>query len=338
MFFKPRKLGSHSLSDEELKTDKKNCRKIGPCGIGRKALYLNSFYISRYYYVCWNDVRRVFKRVAMSKGGYSGKGIFGSMPYLVVQFSDGTEKQCNFKFEDQVDQILEIVQKEHPGIPVHSKKSEEKLERARRLQEAKYLKVLSPEAEKTVWKLRTAKETLERSNYPKQLSYAAKQKRIQDNISPSWRATAIIFMAAAVVLVLYGIYAFVTDRGFALVALLAGLAVIAVIMAVQVLPTGTRNKKAAEKDWNQAIHDMERYLSRSSVNGEKFPVPPQYAHPVVLERMIRIVREGRAETADEALAVLKEDLKKMNKSVRVSQEEYDEVVAIKPMFLVCDYQ
>ncbi len=54
--------------------------------------------------------------------------------------------------------------------------------------------------------------------------------------------------------------------------------------------------------------------------------------------MIRILREGRAQSADEALEVLKSDLKALNADVQVSQEEYDEVVAIKSMFLLSDYQ
>ena len=54
--------------------------------------------------------------------------------------------------------------------------------------------------------------------------------------------------------------------------------------------------------------------------------------------MIRILREGRAQSADEALEVLKSDLKVLNADVQVSQEEYDEVVAIKSMFLLSDYQ
>ncbi len=54
--------------------------------------------------------------------------------------------------------------------------------------------------------------------------------------------------------------------------------------------------------------------------------------------MIRILREGRAQTSGEALEVLKKDLKALNSSVQVEQEEYDEVVCIKPMFLLQDYQ
>ena len=46
---KPRRLGNVSIPDEELIKDKKECKKIGPCGIGKKAVYLNSFYIDRRY-------------------------------------------------------------------------------------------------------------------------------------------------------------------------------------------------------------------------------------------------------------------------------------------------
>jgi len=59
---------------------------------------------------------------------------------------------------------------------------------------------------------------------------------------------------------------------------------------------------------------------------------------VVLQRMIRVLREGRAQSVGEALNVMKKDLKALNASVQVEQEEYDEVVAIKPMFLLWDYE
>ena len=57
-----------------------------------------------------------------------------------------------------------------------------------------------------------------------------------------------------------------------------------------------------------------------------------------MKRMQDIVKEGRAQTIPEALGSLKDDLKALNSSVVVEQEEYDEVVAIKPMFLVMDYK
>ena len=40
--------------------------------------------------MCIRDrVTRVYKRVAMSKGGFSGKGIFATLSYLVVEFDGG---------------------------------------------------------------------------------------------------------------------------------------------------------------------------------------------------------------------------------------------------------
>ena len=53
--------------------------------------------------------------------------------------------------------------------------------------------------------------------------------------------------------------------------------------------------------------------------------------------MIRVIREGRAQSTDEAYRAMKADLKKLNNTVKVSQQEYDEVVAVKPLFLACDY-
>ena len=59
---------------------------------------------------------------------------------------------------------------------------------------------------------------------------------------------------------------------------------------------------------------------------------------MVLRRMIRAVEEGRADTQAEALDVVKKDLKALNSDVEVDQEEYDEVVTVKPMFLNEDYR
>ena len=69
-----------------------------------------------------------------------------------------------------------------------------------------------------------------------------------------------------------------------------------------------------------------------------FPIPAQYAHPASFDRMIRVIREGKAETTADAWRVMKEELKAINASVTVSQTEYDEITAIKPMFLICDYE
>ncbi len=97
---KPYPLSAGRIDDAAFAEDRKTCRKIGPCGIGRHALYLNSFFVDRRYYVPLSMVTRVYKRVAMSKGGFSGKGIFATLSYLVVEF-DGGQKVCNFKYEQQ---------------------------------------------------------------------------------------------------------------------------------------------------------------------------------------------------------------------------------------------
>ena len=102
---KPYPLSAGRIDDAALAEDRKTCRKIGPCGIGGHALYLNSFFVDRRYYVPLSMVTRVYKRVAMSKGGFSGKGIFATLSYLVVEF-DGGQKVCNFKYEQQVDDFL----------------------------------------------------------------------------------------------------------------------------------------------------------------------------------------------------------------------------------------
>ena len=100
------------------------------------------------------------------------------------------------------------------------------------------------------------------------------------------------------------------------------------------LPNRWNSKKRGQADWDAALNDMREYLA----DKPDFPVPAQYAHPVVLERMIRVLREGKAKTAAQAYTVMKKELKALNSSVKVSQSEYDEVVKIKPLFLVCDYQ
>ena len=54
--------------------------------------------------------------------------------------------------------------------------------------------------------------------------------------------------------------------------------------------------------------------------------------------MQRAIEQGRAAWPGEALEVVKNDLKALNADVKVDQEEYDEVVAIKAMFLNEDYR
>ena len=157
MFLKPAKLGEKEIPESILSEDKKHCKKIGPCGIGKEALYLNSFYLERRFYIPVSSVSRVFKRVAMSKGGFTGKGLFATMPYLVVVYEDGKEKQCNFKYEDQVDAFVASVKERFPQIKTVSEAAEKRLAEAEKKQAEKRLIPLSEQAKETVNVLEQAK-------------------------------------------------------------------------------------------------------------------------------------------------------------------------------------
>ena len=110
MIFTPSPLGSRTLTPEVLKADRRDSIKSGPCGVGKEALYMGTNYIDRCFYVPWREVKRVFKRVAMSQGGFSGKGVFGALAYLVVQFGNGKEKQSRFRHEADVDRLLAVIE------------------------------------------------------------------------------------------------------------------------------------------------------------------------------------------------------------------------------------
>ena len=321
---KPRRLGNVSIPDEELIKDKKECKKIGPCGIGKKAVYLSSFYIDRRYYIPISSVKRIFKRIAMSKGGFTGKGVFGTLSYLVVVYEDGKEKQCNFKHEEDVDRFVAYIEEKYPDIPIHSLEAEKQRERN-----------VSEETKSCLVKLEQAEQYLKKqSDIYMDLSQSAKKKRTYDRSNPAykWVALAIVLMGGAAFV--YGIYALTTHAGFGMYFLLFGLAAIFLFAGANVLPTSKNNKNYIEKRLTESISQMEEYIRVYP----DFPVPAHYAHPIVLKRMQEIMKEGRARNIPEALQVLKKDLKALNSSVVVEKEEYDEVVAIKPMFLVMDYK
>ena len=334
--FAPSPIGKKTLDAESLKNDRHDCRKFGPCGVGREALYLGGRFLDRRYYIPWKEVKRVFKRVAMSKGGYTGKGVFGSLPFLVVQFGSGGEKECPFKFEADIDRLLACVEQEHPDIPTHSVKAQNKLAKAEAAEEARFLKELSPEAQAAVQHLQVDKEFLEkRPSLSNALTNSARQKRVVDSMKPIVRVIGAILALVGVLCILYGLYGLLTHSSpYAVYFLVGGGAAFFISLSSNTMPNKYNSKKRAQAEWDDTVHAMQNYL----IGRPGFPVPAQYAHPAVLERMIRVLREGRAQTIDEAYGVMKEDLKKLNSSVAVSQKEYDEVVAVKPMFLVCEYK
>jgi hypothetical protein len=54
--------------------------------------------------------------------------------------------------------------------------------------------------------------------------------------------------------------------------------------------------------------------------------------------MIRLLREGKASSVPAAYEAMKEELKRLNNTVKVTQAEHDEVVKVKPLFLACHYE
>ena len=338
MLFHPAQLGLAHLDKATLEADKKACKKIGPCGVGKKALYLNSFYIDRRYYLPYGSISRVFKRVAMSEGGFSGKGMFASMAYLVVEYDGGKQKQCNFKDERDVDTLLALLAKEQPQIKLLSAAGEQVLEKKEAEKAARKLPELSKDAQHSLTVLKKAKEYLEaKPEIAEELSAAERRKRAQLKSKPVYKYVALIISLFGVVAAAYGIHSLLTHNGnYGIYFALFGFAAIFLFSSYNMMPTARNNNSAIMKRAEKAEAAMADYL-KPYPHGT-FPVPSQYAHPVVLKQMMDAVEEGRAVTVPEALEAVKNRLREVNADVQVEQEEYDEIVQIKAMFLNHDYQ
>ena len=89
---------------------------------------------------------------------------------------------------------------------------------------------------------------------------------------------------------------------FAVYFVLFGMAAIFLFSGANVMPTSTNNRKSIEKT------SCSGGKSRYGVCGQLhlgLPVPACYLHPVTVERMQRAVREGRAESVEDAFDVVK---------------------------------
>jgi len=324
-------LSNEKLEKDVLQYDKKNCMIFGPCGVGKKALYLNGFYMKRNSYVPFSAVERVFKRVAGREP--STQGAFSAVVYLVVVYDGGKEKQCLFKRENELDAMMEYIGKMHPEIPlIHAKAEAEKAKREAE-KAAKPHVVLTKEAEAQIKRLEQAREHLaKRSDLTDELTRTAKMKQGSDHakVGYRWAALALTLLGAGISI--YGICAFIADLNYASYFLIFGLAI--VFLFGRILPTKRNSKAYIDEQWKNACEAVEKHI-KGYVG---FPVPARYAHPVTLTRMIRAICDGRAQDAQGALEVVKEDLKKLNADVQVEQKEFEEVMAIKPMFLVEDYK
>ena len=273
----------------------------------------------------------------MSQGGFSQKGIFASIPYLVVEYDGGRQKQCNFKYEEQVDQMLDCIGRAHPEIKLVSAAAEERLAQREREQAARKKPELSHEAQRSIRALQDAAAYLDQKpELAQELSKAARRKRSYQCSKPSYRWVALAITVLGLASLLFGIATILQGTGsFGIYFALFGLAAIFMFSGVSVLPTARNNKKAIMERADKAQQDMAGYLKGY---GGAFPLPARYAHPIVLKRMQRVIEEGRAERIPDALEAVKQDLKALNSGVEVDQQEYDEVVAVKALFLNEDYR
>ena len=271
----------------------------------------------------------------MSKGGFTGKGLFATMPYLVVVYEDGKEKQCNFKYEDQVDAFVASAKERFPQIKTVSEAAEKRLAEAEKKQAEKRLIPLSEQAKETVNVLEQAKAALtKRLSLFTELTNAAKKKRTYEKTKPFYKWLALFMVVMGAAALAYGVFSFMNHDAFAVYFVLFGMAAIFLFSGANVMPTSTNNRKAIEKRLAAAEEAVTGYVDSLHLG---LPVPACYLHPVTVERMQRAVREGRAESVEDAFDVVKNDLKKTNADVSVTQEEFDEIMAIKPVFLVRDY-
>ena len=100
----------------------------------------------------------------------------------------------------------------------------------------------------------------------------------------------------------YGVFSFMNHDAFAVYFVLFGMAAIFLFSGANVMPTSTNNRKAIEKRLTAAEEAVTGYVDSLHLG---LPVPACYLHPVTVERMQRAVREGRAESVEDAFDVVK---------------------------------
>lgn len=355
--FSSKCIGTAELSSAELKADKKNMLKCGSCGLGEKALYIPGIYTYYKFYACWQDTARVFKRLAVSEGGITGGGISGAVPYLVVLFQDGHERQFLIRREQDIDDLLAKLPAKHPEIKTVSENAEQRMGAAKAKYDAEHAPhTLTAAEEKSIRTLEQARSRLdEKAFLYRTLAGTAAKKKTTDRIDPRMQWISVFIFALSVIAAAVGVLLLVLG-GFGHAGLwivLAGVAGIFLSFSSHTLPFFGNSKKTVDAAWENSVQEMEKFLADGGLRAKArlrpkneggdepvFPLPAAYAHPMVIDRMIRVIREGRTAEGgiDEALEVTRKDMKSLNSSVTVSENEYREVVIIKPLFIANDYR
>ena len=117
MLFPPKSLSARELSPYELESDKETINKYEDCGLGKRALYVGAFGLNRRRYIPIGNVKRVYKRLAVSKGFFEEGKMYGTMSYLVVIYDSTKEKVVRFTHEENLDALLNDI-RAHTKIPV----------------------------------------------------------------------------------------------------------------------------------------------------------------------------------------------------------------------------
>lgn len=328
-------LGSRTLSKEELREDKKTITRYDQCGLGKKAIYVGGKLLPRRFYIPYEAVTHVYRRVAVSPG--SGKGFLTPVLYIVIRYDDGREAVSSFRYITDADKMMEQIQKHHPSICLLSPDGEKKKKEKEALEERIRQNALSKEAQADKTALEKARRYLEMKPalYAK-LAGVARVKRTADLIDPKWQILTFTLLILGLALIVLGaVFAKLgANRDMMIIMMLLGAALMFMMGNSKILPTRKRNRRKLQKDYEAALLEMETYLKAY----DGFPVDPHYAHPYVLTRLIRILQEQRADNCEAAMAVLKDELKAADHTVALTGDDYKEVVTIKPLFLVNDYQ
>lgn len=327
-------LSSQVLDPEEVRNDRKKCRKFDQCGLGSKCIYMGSTMHPRHYYIPYSAVTNVFKRVGASNP--DGKGFLAPVLFIVVRYDDGKEQECSFRYLQDADKMLDDLEQNHPEIPLLSpeglrKKAEREAAEAR-IQEND----LSDTARRSQKILEDARwEVHKRPGVYEKLADMAKLKRHADLMKPWVKYAAVGMLAGGIVLLAAGFILMRSSaRGPGVIIALLGVMLLFLAGNSKGLPNKINNRKRRDKEYQEALASMKNALKHY----KDFPIPYCYAHPYTFDRMIRIIQEQRAETVEDALAVLKADLKSMDSSVALSGDDFKQVVTIKPLFTVQDYQ
>lgn len=325
---------SSEIDKDIIKKDRKECVKIGPCGVGKIAVYPNGFFFDRCFYIPICNIKRVFKRIAMSKGGFKHKGIFGSVPYIVIEYDDNKHKQFYMKREEYADEFLNAISRINPHIPLLSEVAEKKLKekKLRRMRIGELLPV-SLSARQVIEELERAKEfLLKQESLSNELSLSAKKKRRFECTKKWYKPSAVVIFLVGICMFILGGMGFIKDFSLNAYFYACILGLIFVFSSLRIIPTLKDNRKSVNAEYESCVKKMERYI----IGYNNFPVNAKYAHPVVMDWMIDAVRESRAYSVPEALIAAKKELMTYNSSVNVEIEDYLEIDAIKPLFLVSD--